>query len=198
MQFFSERPEGEQDPEPTPRALPAWIQPPDGEIPVPLAVGRVLARVPSAALLLKRIDVYSSGCEFRIAVAARRDRSQPEERWFDILDVIQPMGHHRRRRSGPRVGVTLADGRTATGDEDRPSLERDERTGPIVTLRGGGGGGSDQNYEMTYRAWLWPVPPAGALTLHYAWPGLGIDEGGVELDGARVAEAARAAQQIWE
>lgn len=65
MQFFSAV-GAREAPENPVRPVPPWLRPPAGEIPIPLAVPRILARGPGSAVSLRRVDAHSNGCPFRL------------------------------------------------------------------------------------------------------------------------------------
>ncbi|GAB3398038.1 hypothetical protein GCM10027568_34530 [Humibacter soli] len=200
MQFFSALSEPDETEDPI-WSAPPWLQPPSGEIPAPLAVSRILSRRPATAVSLRRVDVYSNGCSFRIQVDARRERDMDRDRWEDIIEAFEPHRRwNRERNSGLRLGVTLSDGRTATADRVwQMELGADENPeGPILRLNDRGGGGSSHEYRTGFQAWLWPLPPSGPVKLHYQWNALGIDESEVEFDAAAIVAAAAEVIPIWE
>ncbi|AYG04211.1 hypothetical protein [Gryllotalpicola protaetiae] len=199
MQFFSAS-RNDDAPEPSIHRTPEWLQPPADEIPNPVPTTRVLWRKPGVALTLRRIDAYSNGCSFRIQADARREDGMDRDRWDEIIDALS--NHRQRHRDlegRMRFGVTVADGRSASADRGfRVELgEHEDPSGPILTINHHGGGGSDSEYAMGYRLWLWPLPPAGPLTLHFQWTSLGIDEGSTELDMTPVVAAAASTTPIW-
>lgn len=199
MQFFDSLP-GAEPPEEPHYTVPAWRQPPSGEIPVPVPVGRVLTRAPGAVLSLRRIDAYSVGCSFRLQVDALR-ASVDDDRWFDIMEALEHRLGRRRDIDGQaRFGVTLADGRRASLDRawrmESPGAETPN--GPVLSMNHRGGGGSDREYSMGYRLWLWPLPPAGPLTLHFQWLDLGVPEGSVVVDAEQIVAVSAGVTPLWE
>lgn len=174
---------------------------PPREIPIPLAVSRILARGPGSALSLRRVDAYSDGCSFRLQADVRREPGTDPDRWDDILEEVRPQQRrHRDLDSGLRIGVTLPDGRTASADRDwrRARAAGKRPDGPTLVLNSRGGGGSSREFTMGFQLWLWPLPPSGPLTLHYQWAALGIDESATELDAALIVKAAAEVTTIWE
>ncbi|GAB2976487.1 hypothetical protein [Frigoribacterium salinisoli] len=106
-----------------------------------------------------------------------------------------------RRPSDPaeavRFGVQLADGERAFTDPTEPWPGGDPEAPPeghVLTVLDQGDGSSCTATEVL---WLWPLPPAGPLTLVVTWPGSGLDEGRLELDGAALRAAAAEARPLW-
>ena len=87
-----------------------------------------------------------------------------------------------------RVGVIVADGRTATNlDDNDPSADL------VLAFHGGHGGpgGEEQRLRM------WPLPPPGPLALVVEWPAVGLAERRVELDAQAISEAAARVVPVW-
>jgi hypothetical protein len=99
---------------------------------------------------------------------------------------------------GPRLAVVFADGRYATNLRAAGRTRRHDRglsaAYPVFTMvsASGGGGGSETTGHWYYRQVLdlWPLPPAGPLTLVFAWPAERLTEHSVTLNGQEIATAA--------
>jgi hypothetical protein len=93
-----------------------------------------------------------------------------------------------------RFGVEFADGRKATNlGQRRPP----DDTAPSISLHPhGGGGGGGRSWQFGY--WVYPLPPAGPLTLGVAWPTRGLPEQIHALDAAPITDAASASIVLWD
>jgi hypothetical protein len=164
---------------------PPWLGPPANELGVPVPIRLALAQTADVAVALLDVAAYSSGLEFRVAVRLR-----------ELDEPSDPFGLHRRGRGDLsddvlRFGFEYADGRRVTNLGPFPGLERQD--GPVLIHRGGGGGG--RSWSFGY--WLWPLPPAGPLTVAVEWPGRGIELTTFPLDGAALLEAAARSVRLW-
>ena len=200
MSFF---PEVERSAEPRPARVetPIWVSPPANELPVPVAVTAVLARRPGVALCLRRIDVYRAGCVFALSVRASRPADMTDEQWIDLMDNLQPHRPFRRglAEGSLRVGVELPDGSKAiSGDmSHRYPFDGTEPDRPQLTMRGGGGGGTGEDYGNRMNAWLWPAPQAGSLRLVYDWAALELNEGSITIETTPLITAQENVPSIW-
>lgn len=185
MEFFASLPREQPQERPAPPPTPEWVQPPKDEIPVAVAMVRRLARVPGAALSLRRFDVYRVGVEIDLRLDLWREPGLDPERWAQISELLHPRGRRPGREGQLRLGVTLADGTSARADGDPHwTLEslQERPPAPHLVVVGGGGSGDEDHWTSEVRAWLWPQPPAGPMTLHFLCEGVGIAEGSVDID----------------
>ena len=185
--FFTPPPP--RDPEPVYQE-PAWLGPPANELGVPVALRAVLARTDDVALALLDVVAFSNGLQFSMDVRLRAHD-----------ELIDPFGMHVRHRQRDsteipadvlRFGFELADGRKVTNLASFPGFD-EAPDGPVLIQRGGGGGG--RSWSFGY--WLWPLPPAGPLTVVVEWPGQGIALTRVELDAGPLRDAAASSEQLW-
>src|SRR5260370_329425 len=58
-----------------------------------------------------------------------------------------------------------------------------------------GGRGGDEHVRMWL--WLWPLPPPGPVTVTCSWPGRGLQDASIVLDGDAVRAAATQALLFW-
>jgi hypothetical protein len=170
-----------------------WWGPPPNELGVAVPLRLVLARTDEIAVALLDIVAYTTGLSFHLTARRRRESADPRDPWFR-----DPLGLQARVSSGEalpdsllRLGVLFADGRKATtigsfGVTDEPSA-------PVLSQ--GGSSGSGREWEASL--WLWPLPPAGPLTLVVEWPSEGIEETRQEIDAQPVLEAAQASERLW-
>ena len=161
---------------------------PENELPAAAGVSAVLARTDEVAIGLVGVDVYTAGLRLRVAVRRRTHPADDEDEIFHLA-----MGHRRAQR-GRRllVGVQFADGRVAAAGGDAwESRARPDQ--PLLTSRGGGGGG--RTFDTEY--WLTPLPPPGDLVVVCAWPAFDIPETETVLDGDVLRAAADLAVVLW-
>lgn len=94
-----------------------------------------------------------------------------------------------------RFRVRCADGAEAVQDDDRGLRTG---AGPVLTAcHAERSSGPDGRESLGLTLWLWPLPPPGPLMLVAAWPGRGLPEGAVTLDGEAIRAAAAAARPFW-
>lgn len=191
--FFSYLPSEPPEPEHPEWRPPPWMQAPDDELPAVVAMPRVIARSDQAVISLSVVEVFSTGVRIPVdAIARRRDEDRAE--WQAKLHTH----HYQAPTDGLRLGVQLADGtRLGTDLEGFPHPHQEEPPGPTLVNHGGGGGGGDRRWELVFKLWLWPLPPAGTLDLVTEWRALGIPESRVTLDASVLRAAAGAVQPLW-
>lgn len=145
------------------------------------------------------MSTQTTGLEFVLRFDMGLEPGLEPERERHLRDLLQP----RAFRPGPseqlRLGVTLADGSTANTVASPAGIRRpvDVHHGPSLTFSGGGGGGNGDSWTMHVRAWLWPLPPAGQMTLHYLFDGIGIPEGSIDVDATQLRAASRDVLTAW-
>jgi hypothetical protein len=187
--FFelSSVPEPEESP-----PQPAWVGPPDNEAGIVVPLNRVLARSREVAVRLLSATVFSTGFELTSAVRTR-ERIEALHEAFVM--------HHRRPKSAEldpgflRFGLEFADGRKAT-NLGYPGyvMQGDADPGqPVLMPRGSGGGG--RSWEGNW--WVWPLPPAGPLSVVCEWPAYGIALTRQEFDAGTLLDAAAQVEQLW-
>jgi hypothetical protein len=174
MSFFEQDPPPVPD-EPEPRQ-PEWAAPPENVAGATVPFDLVLANTGAVAVVVGGMTAYPNGITFTVRVLRREPG--PDDLFLRL---------HHPGPGGLRLGVELADG-------SRVLAERggDPGEGPMLTSRGGGGGGLA--YEIEY--WLWPLPPDGPLRFACAWPDEGVEETTAELE-APIREAAGRAVELW-
>jgi hypothetical protein len=189
--FFTSRPLIARSDDAEPTAVPEWLGPPRGVLPGYAPERAVVFRTAEATLVVGRFDVYRTGVEFTIELQLR---SEDE----DLIEVPWEL-HRRRPRSGGlpdeflRFGVEFADGSSWSNLDSFPA-STEPPAGPFVMSQGGGGG----NGRWSMNQWLWPLPPAGPLTIIAEWPKYGIAESRATVDAGKLREAAERAENLWE
>jgi hypothetical protein len=165
----------------------------------------VLGRTHDAAVVLKTVTAYPTGCQFQIALIARRSPALSNDEWRQLQESVFRMNPHSRAgspASALRVGVQLSDGRKVStldfrwdvNDPDRLDREPD---GPMLIETGGGGSGSDWDLSSQRPVWLWPLPAPAPFDLVVEWPAVGIPVTRNRLDGAAIVAASAEAVPIW-
>lgn len=159
-------------------------QPPDNELPFPVALQALLVRTGDVAVALTGVEAYSCGLSFVLAL--RRRAGAPQADGGALHEVV----FGGRGGAGLMLGVEFADGRRASTrgwaqepDPDQPSLT------------GRGGGSDDTAADQGY--WLTPLPPPGELSVVVACPDLGVQEVRVRLDADPFVAAAARAVELW-
>jgi hypothetical protein len=67
----------------------------------------------------------------------------------------------------------------------------------IVTGSEGSSGGPDDDEHVRMSLWIWPLPPPGPVTVTCSWPGRGLQDAGIVLDGDAIRAAASQARPFW-
>lgn len=190
MGFFDDVPLPPPTDQPEEYRPPEWLAAPENVAGRAADIGRALVRSPNVAIVADAFVAYPSGVEFRMVVRSRQTN-------YD-LDAFFPASRHPGTDASSdvlRVGVQFSDGAKASHlrfasfrrTEDGAPAE------PVLSLGGGGGGG--RKWAATF--WLWPLPPAGPLTLVVEWPSQGIPETRVELSADPLQAAAKDAVELW-
>ena len=203
MSFFEPPPVLDEPPEHVP---PPWLQPPRDVLAALVPDRRILARTAAVAVLLSHVDVYPTGCQFRLRVAARRPVDMDLEDWWNLRDVLfdgSGRRHARQATAGlpdevPRFGVQFSDGTKATTTGAFPGAPlTGTPEGPVLFGHGGGGGGSEYDVAMNWPLWLWPLPPREDFDLVVEWPALGITMTRTKVDGRAINEAAQRTEGLF-
>jgi hypothetical protein len=187
MSFFEPRdPPEPVDPSPQPYVPPIWTGPSRLELGSLAPIELLLAKTDDIAVTLDTFRCYRNGFSMNLGFQVR-----PGAMSDDDLGV--PMHF---RRAAPRLGVEFADGRR-TGRRANPmEVPKDELGVPTepVIWPGGGGGGQER---WDWRMWVWPLPPRGDLTFHFAWPERDVEEAQHIIDGDLMVDASERSIQLW-
>jgi len=159
-----------------------------------------------AALWVDRVVAFSTGIQ--ISIFIQLVELLPEGRslsplfpWAVVPRSPLPGGLHLPQpETGAaylRLGIEFSNGASAatgTWDNVDPLINGQSKEGPIILHSGGGGSGSRQ---CDAQLWIWPFPPPGSLTVHAAWPGLGMDEVSTSFSGDDIAAAKAKVITLW-
>ena len=145
--------------------------------------------------MLSGVRAFPTGVSVNLAV-----RTRTRIRHFDLHEEVfdGPYRHDLDddwRRDRFTWGFELADGRRATNVDPWEGSLGPGSVPDHPVLSGGGGGASDTSADRDH--WLWPLPPAGPLTVACQWLRLGIAPTVSRIDGGLVAAAAARAQPVW-
>jgi hypothetical protein len=174
-------------PEPPEHRPPRWSGPPDNEVGVPLPVRVELARTEILALAILGLVVFSTGFSFTFSIV-RRARPRP---YGDAFPPFHPRGG---QPGALRFGIQFADGAKATASPVAwPRNPGETPSGPLLIVRGSGGGGRSWNSNI----WVWPLPPSGPLAFVCDWQAEGIALTRREIDAKAILDAAAQVEQLW-
>lgn len=192
--FFPDPPDLPEEPE-VDQPEPEWFAPPSDVLPGVVPVELILGRSETVVVMLTGLRAFPQGVAATLGVRARalpRGVDLHEEA-FD-----GPYRHDRDetwRRDRLKWGVEYADGRRATNVDAWPGFDGVGTAPDRPVLTGGGGGGGPRSVDRDY--WLWPLPPAGTLTIVCEWRQVGIDLTTSVVDAGLVVAAAARAQDVW-
>ncbi|GAA2846792.1 hypothetical protein [Paenarthrobacter ilicis] len=187
MSFFEHLPEPPARTTPPQPIRPAWSGPPTDELPGTVDIGEFLHRGEHTVLAVKTLEVYSTGCLLTLVWSVRRG-NESDGQWRELAEESfnRPLSGVG---SGLELGVKLADDRRVAATFHDASA-REDPAGPVLTVLGGGGSGSnDFHVQGSGRYWLWPLAAGGDILLVARWAGLGIDESTVVLPWEPIDQA---------
>jgi hypothetical protein len=169
------------------RDVPEWYGPPHmigGHVTGPVVIGRSDRLVVAA----RQVLAFPAGVQVEVEAHARGS--------WDVREAGTSPENLDRGADDLRFWLQFSDGREAAQD-DEAGL-RDGR-GPVLFVRGyeSSSGGPDDPKDVRLTLWAWPLPPSGAVTLTCSWPGHGLRDASILLDGDAIRAAARQAQPFW-
>jgi hypothetical protein len=170
------------------------MSPPENEFPAGVGLTVLLGSTGNAAVGITKLEAFSTGFRFTLAVRLRRVR--PELARGGLLMLIDPRANRGIEIPLPDrllLGLEYADGRRASTLRDiRPAAIAG---GQDLRLTQKGGRGGDLDADQTY--WVSPLPPAGPVTFVLAWPSFDLPESQTVLDSAPIRAAAERSQLLW-
>jgi hypothetical protein len=162
---------------------PWWGAP--GAVGHTVALNLVVARGPSALVVLSSLVAFSTGFELRVFIL------RPAPEGPEMADPTWRGSGREPRREVFQLGVELADGRRGTnldpwpeGDEEPPAPHVRSMigvTGPPGTFVAG----------WDLRFWVWPLPPPGPVRVSCRWPVAEVEHAERTLQAERIVEAAK-------
>ena len=186
MPFFAElTPPEPEDLHPQAYFDQPWSRP-EHWLPGAANVGAVVGRTDDTAVQLTFHDAYPRGTTFEVRALLRPGSAE-----------LDPRIHHTPFVGDLRIGLLWPDGRRVESANDwHPGRHRDDSAAADefhLAMYGGGGGG----LSWAWDAWIWPLPPAGPVTVYCRWDGRGIAETATVLDLTSVVRAAADAEELW-
>jgi hypothetical protein len=165
--------------------LPDWVMPPrmiGGHVTGPVLIGRSGGLV----VAVRQVLAFPAGMEVEVEAHARGSAGGGPASAAVDLPGQPPL----------RFRVRFADGREAAQD-DEAGLHSGR--GPMLIVSGSetSWGGPDDGEDIRLTLWIWPLPPPGPVTVTCSWPGRGLDDARLVLDGDQLRAAAGRAQPFW-
>jgi hypothetical protein len=158
--------------------------------------------------VLVDVEVFADGCYFRMEWTLRRGEKNDLE-WQQITERFQGGrygGVERRAGTILRFGVELADGqrlvdverRLPWRDNNRRDENGEDQPGHSLRFSEEGGQGGDETVTFHGGMWLWPLPPAGELTIVSEWAAFGIAQSFNKVDASALRAASTQARPLWD
>ncbi|TDX76573.1 hypothetical protein EDF35_3262 [Rathayibacter sp. PhB151] len=163
-----------------PFELPAWTGPPWHRIPGTVLLEHELGRSATTVISLDLARCYDEGVLLRLSVRIADPGRRARRRVFEYLERAHGRGQldERFAPDGLRWGVSFADGRTVTTQDESPwastaDVFEAHVDGPVLE----GDGRPDVNRDTWSRDfWLWPLPPLPTLRVAVEWPARAVPE----------------------
>ena len=192
MSFFDDVGEIPEEPDYPERVMQPWYGPPEYVIPGSATGSTTVFRNEKVALFFDHFNAFETGLQFTLNLWIREPDSRSRRMWEPPWELHEG-GTSFEDPEFLRLGLAFSDGSKWTNMPHAFAPLDEPPPGPILVGQGGGGGGG----SWTFRHWLWPLPPAGEMTIHASWPAQGIDETSVAVDATAFVEAAQNAEAIW-
>jgi hypothetical protein len=195
--LFPQPPEDEPAEEEQEYAAPAWLAPPQAELPAAVPAGLVVGRSDRGVVALSHALVYTTGVQLEFVV---RGRGLKQLQTHTIFQTMHGFGADAEPPDSVlRLGLELADGSRVSNMTPRRGLSfEEEPPGPVFHAHGGGGGSSGGgSVSMSPSFWLWPLPPAGPIAIWCEWPLLDVALVSAELDGSALVAATGRVRPLW-
>jgi hypothetical protein len=162
---------------------------PSGQVPTPVATRLILARTGQVAVAVMGLWAFAAGFDLLVTVELRN-----EIPGTSVASFLADLDDEPLEDEFCRLGVQFSTGEKAANTERRPTREgSSDRTGPIMKVRGGGGG----LLVREWRYWVSPLPPPGPLAFVCEWPAFGIAELRTEIDAQPILDAASQSIVLW-
>jgi hypothetical protein len=163
---------------------------PVGVLPTPVAIRLLLARTEQAAVAIIGLSAFVTGFDLLVSVQLREAVPGTSDASFLGALDDQPL-----EEGFLRLGVQFSTGEKTTNMQLAATRGGgSEAAGPIMKVRGAGGGLLDREW----RYWVSPLPVAGRLAFVCEWPAFGIPESSMEIDGQVLVDAASESLELWK
>jgi hypothetical protein len=174
------------------RLTPESFAPPTNELGICVPLSVVVGRSDRGVVAIEHATAYSTGVTFDFVAVAQRLTER------ETLRLIheQPLNADAKRVPAEfiRMSLELADGSRVSNVEAFPGHPK----APLLMLHGGSGGSvTSGRMELRRSYWLWPLPPAGPLTVSVEWPALDLLRSSTELSGELLREAGARSSSLW-
>lgn len=195
--FDVERPEPPPEPEFPPQ--PAWLQPPDDELPGRVILDEMMYRDDATVVLLREVRSYRAGLGIAVRWMHRRRNESAQDWERFVMEAHRWFPGRFPEPDGLHVGVRTGDGaKLLPIDHQWVQGPASELRPPTLQVLGGGGGGGVDRYDHSLNLWLWNgAPVREPVEVVTSWPALGVPETGYAI-GADVLAAAPAPRPLWD
>jgi hypothetical protein len=165
-------------------------------------VAAILARTEETVVAVTGIRAYPAGFGFTLDLRLRGSVPRAMRMHWPLPDVVSDSMRVLPAEAILRLTIEFADGRSvSTADPQTAGPGEPDPDRPVLSNGPGTSWGADEWYRdawclaLEYR--VRPLPPPGPLALVCAWPGRGIPNSRVEVNGAAIRQAADAAVTLW-
>lgn len=182
---------------------PEWMTAPEDELPARIIFDQFIARTDAAALVLREVQVYSTGFEVVVDWALRR--TDEGANWHRLVDsATRAVGWIRQPEGSDtslRFGIAMTDGTKLplAGDVIAEAGGPESVRPPTAMPRRAGGHGNDYRFTGSSGLWVWaPEHMRGELTFVAEWKQADLLGASAVLDGDAIADAANRASRFWD
>jgi len=160
-----------------------WRFPPEDEVPAVVPVERFLVQNPFVVGFVPAAEeTWQTAC----SRAVRRPNPYPPT----STSPEDP---------GLQVTVTTSNGATASTRDSVPMADRGHPaplSGPRLAVHNVRSSSDRERAYVTADLWLWPLPPAGELSLSATWATFGLTPAVLTIDASPITEAATRVQHF--
>lgn len=153
-----------------------------------------LSKEPTLVVTASKFEAYPSGIQFSLHVEGR-GFSPGRFHFICSPSNVWPDDRYQHRFDTPedtfRVGIEFSDGRRWQN-----LIEPDDNT---INARIGGESGwhGPVHGASTTKFWIGELPPPGILSIHAAWPSVGLEECSAEFDADELLASASEAIPLF-
>lgn len=155
----------------------------------------VLARTDKVAIGIPRLYGYPEGFEIELQVISGVDGDELDSRLHNaaMAGRLAPDEQGLPPPEMLRFAIEFADGSSVANTMPVATDLQVKPSEPVMYAQGGGGAAGNWRQSL----WIWPLPPAGALTFICEWPGLQIPVTRRAIDAHEIHDAAARAQVLF-